>query len=85
MNTLLRTQWDYYLLCSADNFAKFFEFGKDGVGGGGPHGELGVLIAVFHELIDFAFQVRHGVEGAVADGTLRDEPEPALDLIEQEE
>ena len=34
------------------------------------------------ELTNFALQVRHGVEGAAADGTLRDQPEPALDLVE---
>ena len=34
------------------------------------------------ELINFALQVWHGVEGAAADGALRDQPEPALYLVE---
>ena len=70
------------VLCPADNFAKSFEFGEDGVGGSGPHEGLGVLIVVFNELMDFALQIGHGVEGAAADRALRDESEPALDLIE---
>ena len=39
-------------------------------------------IVVFDELIDLALQVRHGVEGAAADRPLRNQPEPALDLVE---
>jgi TonB dependent receptor len=68
--------------CPAVNFAKSFEFGQDGIGRIGPHEGLGVLIVMFDELMDFAFQIRHRVEGAAADRALRDQPEPALDLIE---
>src|SRR5579859_2620409 len=34
------------------------------------------------ELMNFALQVRHGIEGTAADRALRDESEPALDLVE---
>ena len=77
-----RHAYGQLVLCPADNFAKSFEFGKDGVGRCGPHEGPGVLIVVFDELMDFAFQVGHRVERAAADGALRDEPEPALNLIE---
>jgi hypothetical protein len=72
----------FLVLCPADNFAKSFEFGQDGFGRSGPHEGPGVLIVVFDELMDFAFQVRHPVEAAAAGGALRDQPEGALDLIE---
>jgi hypothetical protein len=41
-----------------------------------------MLVVVFDELVDLAFQVRHGVKGAAADGALRDQTEPALNLVE---
>ena len=70
------------MLCPADNFAESFEFGQDGVGGSGPHKGPRVLIVVLDELIDLAFEVRHGVKGAASDGALCDQSEPALDLVE---
>ena len=36
---------------------------------------------MLNEFINFALQIRHGVEGTAADRALRDQAEPALDLI----
>jgi hypothetical protein len=58
------------VLCPANNSAKPVKLGKDGIGGGGPHGRPRVLIVRRDELIDLAFQVRHRVAGATADGAL---------------
>jgi len=41
-----------------------------------------MLIVVNDEVVDLALQISHGVEGAAADSLLRDQPEPAFDLIE---
>src|SRR3989442_1248019 len=70
------------VLCPADNFAESFKFGQDGVGGGGPHKGPRVLVVVLDELVDLAFEVRHGVKGAATDGALRNQSEPAFDLVE---
>ncbi len=69
------------VLCPADNFAKSLEFGKDGVGGCCPHKGLRVLVVVLDEVIDLALEIGHGVEGAAADRTLGDQPEPTFDLV----
>ena len=70
------------VLCPADNFAKSFEFGEDGVGGCGPHEWLRMGIVVGDEPLDLAHQVWKWLERITADGALRDEGEPALDLVD---
>src|SRR4029077_6194299 len=70
------------VLCPADNSVETFQFGEDGVGGGGPHKAPRVLGVVLDELVDLAFEVGHGVKGAAADGALREQSEPAFDLVE---
>ena len=41
-----------------------------------------MLIVVGNEVFDLAPQIGHRVEGAAADGALRDQPEPAFDLVQ---
>jgi hypothetical protein len=67
--------------CPINSSTKSFEFGKDGVGGGGPHKRLRMGIVVGDELIDLAHQVGKGLERITADGALRDEAEPAPSLL----
>lgn len=69
------------VLCPADNFAESLEFGKDGVGGRGPHKGFRVLVVVFDKVIDLALEVGHRVEGAAADRPLGNQAEPAFDLV----
>jgi hypothetical protein len=41
-----------------------------------------VLVVVLDEVVDLALEVGHGVKGAAADGALRNQSEPALNLVE---
>jgi len=45
------------VLCPADNFAKSFDLGEDGLGSGSPHEGLGMLIPVRHKAFDLAAQL----------------------------
>ena len=70
------------VLRSADNFTQSLDLGEDRIGGGGPHERLRREVVVLGVAFDAPDQVRHVLEGATADGLLRDQAEPALDLIE---
>lgn len=47
------------VLRSVKNFAKSFEFGKDGLCRGCPHEGLGMLVMVVHVSIDLALELGH--------------------------
>ena len=56
------------MLRSVNNFAKSFEFGKDGLGGRGPHERLGMLVVMVDKGIDLSFEIGHGLERATTNG-----------------
>lgn len=58
------------------------DFGKDGIGGSGPHEGGGVVVVVMDEELDFADELGDAGEGAPPDGHLGDDAEPAFDLVE---
>ena len=55
---------------------------EDGVGGGGPHKGPGIGVVVVGEVADLLLELGDGGEGTAANGLLRDEMEPDLDLVE---
>ena len=55
---------------------------EDGVGRGGPQEGSGAGVVVVGEAADFRLELGDGGEGAAADGLLRDDVEPDLDLVE---
>ena len=55
---------------------------EDGVGGRGPHKGPGIGVVVVGEAADPLLELGDGREGAAAEGLLRDEVEPDLDLME---
>ena len=48
----------------------------------GPEEGLGILIPVFQDMGDSAFQFGHGIKTASADCLLTDDAQPALDRIQ---
>ena len=70
------------VFCPVDTGAKSFEFGQNGLGGGGPDERSAGLVVVGHEVINLGNRVAHRVEPAAPDGPLADQGEEALDQIE---
>src|SRR5437899_10129847 len=79
VNALLR--WSL-VSCPVNNGAKSLDLPEDRIRGGGPEEGASVAIVVLHELIDLGHELREAGKGAAADGALRDERKPALNLIE---
>ena len=55
---------------------------EDGVDGCSPHERPGTGVVVVGEVADLLLELGDGGEGTAADGLLRDEMEPDLDLVE---
>src|SRR5207244_11895960 len=68
--------------CPVNNGAKSLDLPEDRIRGGGPEEGASVAIVVLHKLIDLGHELRHAGKGPAADGALRDERKPALNLIE---
>ena len=62
--------------------AKSFDLGEDRFGCCHPGEGAGSRIVRLHEGVDLAGQLLDAGERVAADGPLRDEPEPALDLVD---
>src|SRR5438093_10426086 len=74
--------FDHLVLCTVNNGAKSLDLPEDRIRSGGPEEGASVAIVVLHELIDLGHELRDAGKGPAADGALRDERKPALDLIE---
>src|SRR5712692_10779731 len=68
--------------CPVNNSTKSLQLPEDGIRGGGPEEGAGVAIVVLHELVDLGDELGHARKGPPANGALRDERKPALDLVE---
>jgi hypothetical protein len=67
--------------CPSDSFTKSFELLEDGVGGRRPHEGTTLTVGALHESLDVGDEVSDAAERTSADGPLRDDVEPDLDLV----
>jgi hypothetical protein len=64
------------------NLPKAMELFEDRVGGGSPDKGPFAEVVVGDVLVDLVHQFAHALERTAPDGLLRDQCEPALDLVE---
>ncbi len=70
------------MFCPRNNFTYALDFGKDRIGSSSPDEWAFVNVVVLDVALDLQDQLAHAVKRSAADCLLRDQPEPALDLIE---
>ena len=70
------------MLCPGNFGAQTTELSEDGIGGGGPRKRVGIFVKLAGKLLNAFAEMLGAAKGITTDGSLGDQTEPALDLIE---